>query len=65
MRYPVSINSATEEQLQALPRVGPVLAARIVQYRTQHGPFQRIEDLTKVRGIGDKTLVRLAPYVTL
>lgn len=65
VRFPISINAASEEELQALPRIGPTLARRIVAYRNQFGPFQRIEDLQNVRGIGPKTMADIAPYVTL
>jgi competence protein ComEA len=50
---PVNINTATPEQLQRLPGLGPVKAAAIIDYRQQHGPFQSIEDLKEVPGIGD------------
>ncbi|NVK79384.1 ComEA family DNA-binding protein [Streptomyces morookaense] len=49
---PVSLNSATQEQLQSLPGVGPVLAKRILDYRAQHGGFHEITDLRQVTGIG-------------
>lgn len=63
--YPISINRASEEQLQALPDIGPVLASRIVGHRNHHGPFRRIEDLADIKGIGAGTLAKLAPYITL
>jgi competence protein ComEA len=53
---PVRINHATAEQLQSLPRVGPAIAQRIIDYRRLHGPFRRPEDLLRVRGIGPKFL---------
>lgn len=61
----VNINLATATELQRLPHVGPVLAGRIVAYREQHGPFKRVEDLRKVKGIGEKTLARIRPYLTI
>ncbi len=60
---PVSLNSATEQQLESLPRVGPAMAARIIAWRTAHGGFSSVEDLKKVSGIGDKTYADLAPLV--
>ncbi|MFD4602587.1 helix-hairpin-helix domain-containing protein [Streptomyces sp. NPDC058464] len=51
---PVSLNTATVEQLDALPGVGPVLAQHIVDFRTQHGGFRSVDELRQVRGIGDR-----------
>ena len=58
-----NLNSATAEQLQRLPRIGPALAGRIIEYRRVHGRFRSAGELTEVRGIGDKTMERLAPWV--
>ncbi len=58
-----NLNTATAEQLQRLPRIGPALAARILEYRRQHGSFGSAAELTEVRGIGDRTMERLAPWV--
>ncbi len=52
----VSINTATAEELTTLPAIGPALAEEIVRYRTQHGPFTRLEDLDAVPGIGPAKL---------
>ncbi len=51
----ININTAPEEELVKLKRVGPVIAGRIIEYRETHGPFQRPEDIRKVNGIGQKT----------
>ncbi len=51
----ININTALEEELVKLKRVGPVIAGRIVEYRETHGPFQRPEDIMNVKGIGQKT----------
>ncbi len=51
-RMPVDINKATVEGLIAIPGVGKVMAQRIVDWREEHGPFRRVEDLLKVKGIG-------------
>ena len=61
----VDVNRASMEQLQSLPGVGPVLAGRILEYREKHGPFQRIEDLMNVRGIGEKSFLKLRDLVTV
>jgi competence protein ComEA len=59
----VSLSSATAEQLDELPGIGPVTAAAIIAYRTAHGGFQRVEDLLDVDGIGEKTLADLRDQV--
>ncbi|MFI9624672.1 helix-hairpin-helix domain-containing protein [Streptomyces sp. NPDC052042] len=60
---PVSLNSATLDQLDALPGVGPVLAQRIIDYRTQHGGFRSVDELREVNGIGDRRFADLRPLV--
>ena len=59
----VDINTASVKSLQALPGIGPSIAQRIVDYRTAHGPFKKVEDLTKVQGIGEKKLEAIRPFV--
>lgn len=51
----VNINKATVEEIAELEKIGPKYAERIVQYRKEHGPFEKPEDITKVKGIGPKT----------
>jgi competence protein ComEA len=62
---PVNVNSATADQLDVLPGVGPATAAAIVAHREQHGPFQTVEQLGDVRGIGPAKLDALRGLVTL
>lgn len=62
---PVHLNGASAQQLQALDGIGPALSERIVEYRTTQHPFERPEELTRVRGIGPKTLAELRPLVTV
>jgi competence protein ComEA len=52
----ININTASVEELLELKFIGPKFAERIVQYRTEHGPFERVEDIMKVRGIGPTAL---------
>lgn len=59
----VNLNTATLEQLDSLPGVGPVLAQAIIDYRTKRGRFDRIEELQEVDGIGAKTYAQIAPHV--
>ncbi|MEZ2389626.1 helix-hairpin-helix domain-containing protein [bacterium RCC_150] len=61
----INLNTATAEELDALPKVGPVLAKRIVEWRQQHGPFATVEDLDAVDGVGPKMLESLIPLVTV
>lgn len=62
---PTNINTASEQELQRLPRVGPAIAARIVAYRQANGRFQRAEAIQEVRGIGPKTFEKMAPWIRL
>lgn len=62
---PLDLNTATAEQLDALPGVGPVLAQRIVDWRSQHGRFDSVTQLGNVSGIGDAKLADLTPLVTV
>jgi competence protein ComEA len=61
---PVNVNTADRETLMTLPGIGEVLADRIIQHRQTHGPFRRVEDLTAVSRIGERTAERLRPLVT-
>lgn len=62
---PVNLNTATPVQLESLPGVGPVLAERIVAWRTEHGGFTTVDDLLDVSGIGDKVLAGLRDGATV
>ncbi|MFC5370267.1 helix-hairpin-helix domain-containing protein [Arcanobacterium bovis] len=61
----VSLNSASVDELDALPGVGPVTAQQIVQWRQQHGKFSSIDQLGQISGIGAKTIEKLRPYLSL
>lgn len=61
----INVNSATAEQLDQLPRVGPKVAQRIVEYRTAHKGFRTVDELRNVKGVGPKVLEAIRPYVTL
>ncbi|MGW1000635.1 helix-hairpin-helix domain-containing protein [Streptomyces sp. NPDC002520] len=60
---PVALNTATADQLDALPGVGPVLAQHIIDYRTRHGGFRSVDELRQVNGIGDRRFSDLRPLV--
>lgn len=61
----VNINTASAEQLALLPRVGPSLSGRILEFRKENGEFKKPEDLILVRGIGEKTFQNLEHFVTV
>ncbi len=61
----VNINTATGEQLQILPRIGPSMSQRIIQYRREHGSFTSIDAIKKVKGIGDKTFEKIKSQITI
>lgn len=61
----LDLNTATAAQLQALPRIGPALAARIVADRDANGPFASLDDLNRVNGIGERTIQLIAPHVVV
>ncbi|HWE81305.1 MAG TPA: ComEA family DNA-binding protein [Gaiellaceae bacterium] len=60
---PVDLNTATAEQLDALPGVGPVTAQKIVDYRNQHGPYRSVDDLDAIPGIGPAKIANLQGLV--
>ena len=62
---PVNINTASADQLKLLPRVGPALAQRIVEFRAANGPFKAPEELARVKGIGEKKFALLQPHVCI
>lgn len=61
----INLNTATAEQLETLPGIGPALAERILAYRDAYGPFTAVEDLLRVSGIGEKTLESIRAYITV
>ena len=64
-RRVVNVNTADTAQLALLPRVGPAVAQRIVDFRKENGPFKSPEDLMLVQGIGEKTYQLIRPYVAV
>jgi len=61
----MNLNTATVSELQELPRVGPVTAGKIIDFRTQYGGFRSVDQLKEVSGIGDVTFTGIAPLVTV
>ncbi len=65
LKFQVQVNQADWPELALLPKIGEALARRIVAYREQHGPFQSIDQLQDVKGIGPKTLRHIQPFVRI
>ena len=63
--FPLNINTATIPELDELPGIGPVLAQRIVDYRTTYGKYKAVEELLKVNGIGDAKLMEIIDLITV
>jgi competence protein ComEA len=61
----VNINTASQEELESLPGIGPALAKQIIAYRTVNGPFKVIEDILDVPGIGPKTFEKIKALITV
>ena len=62
---PIDVNTATAKELQSVPGIGETLAKRIVEFREEHGPFEKVDDLLNVRGIGVASLDKLRPFLTI
>ncbi|MBI2834899.1 MAG: helix-hairpin-helix domain-containing protein [Acidobacteria bacterium] len=62
---PVNLNSATQAQLESLPGIGPKTATRILEYRQKNGGFKKIEELMNVKGIGEKSFLKLKALITV
>ncbi len=62
---PVNLNTATSEQLQQVPGIGPATAGKILQMRKTYGPFKSVGDLLAIRGLGAKRLEKMRKYLTV
>src|SRR4030042_5548325 len=59
----ININTASSEELQALPGIGTTIASRIIEYRNLHGPFQNSDELLSIKGIGEQKLRTMKAYI--
>jgi competence protein ComEA len=62
---PVNINTATSEELQQVPGIGPATASKMLQMRKSYGPFKSVDDLLAIRGLGEKRLDKMRKYLTV
>ena len=62
---PIDINTADSSALETVPGIGKSLSQRILAFRDKNGPFQSVDDLLKVQGIGEKSIQKLRPYLTV
>jgi competence protein ComEA len=61
----LNLNTATKDELVALPGIGPSKAQAIVDYRNQHGPFKSVDEIRKVKGIGEKLFTQIRPELSV
>ena len=61
----VNLNTATQAQLETLPGIGASAAKRIIEYRQKNGGFKKVEELMNVKGIGEKSFLKLKPHITV
>lgn len=64
-KAPLNLNAATVDQLETLPGIGRKVAERILEYRTKSGGFKKIEELMNVKGIGEKSFLKIKPLVSV
>ena len=62
---PLNLNTATQSDLEKLPGVGPATAKQIIEYRQKNNGFKKVEELMNIKGIGEKSFLKLKPLVTI
>ena len=63
--FPININTASQQELENLPNIGPTKAADIIEYRKLHGPFLKIDDIQNVPNIGPSTFDKIRDLITI
>jgi competence protein ComEA len=63
LKIPISVNTASHEELDTIPDIGPTLAKKIVNYRSLYGPFKTVEDVRNVPGMGKLRCLKIKPYI--
>ena len=61
----INLNTATAAQLESIPGIGAKTAERIIEYRQKNGAFKKVEDLMNVRGVGEKSFLKIKPLITV
>jgi comEA protein len=61
----INIHTAAQAELETLPRIGPKVAQRVIDYRNQNGSFKKVEDIMKVKGIGEKIFAQIKDLITV
>jgi competence protein ComEA len=61
----ININTATQQQFEQLPGIGTKTAIRIIEFRQKNGPFRKVEEMMNVKGIGEKSFLKLKPYLSV
>jgi competence protein ComEA len=62
---PLNLNTATQAQLETLPGIGPAVAARIIEHRQKNGNFKKVEELMNVKGIGEKSFLKIKALISI
>ena len=65
LKIPISVNTACEKEIATIPGIGPMLAKKIIHYRSSHGPLKTVEELQNLSGMGKLRYLKIKPYITI